>query len=111
MDILMAFPGMLLAIAIVATLGQGLGNVTIAVGLGSMPAYARLIRGLVLSLKNALYRSIHISRRLRSQDNSQAHTSKLHTYDNSVFDAGDGMDNYVNFNFEFPGYRSDAAYT
>ena len=51
MDILMAFPGMLLAIAVVATLGQGLSNVTIAVGLGSMPAYARLIRGLVLSLK------------------------------------------------------------
>ena len=50
-DILMAFPGMLLAIVIVATLGQGLGNVTIAVGLGTMPAYARLVRSSVLSLK------------------------------------------------------------
>lgn len=61
MDILMAFPGMLLAIAIVATLGQGLGNVTIAVGLGSMPAYARLIRGLVLSLKKMPYIEASIS--------------------------------------------------
>lgn len=51
MDILMAFPGMLLAVVIVATLGTGLFNVTIAVGIGTMPAYARLIRGLVLSLK------------------------------------------------------------
>lgn len=61
MDILMAFPGMLLAIAVVATLGQGLGNVTIAVGLGSMPAYARLIRGLVLSLKEMPYIEASIS--------------------------------------------------
>lgn len=51
MDILMSFPGILLAIVIVATLGTGLFNVTIAVGIGTMPAYARLIRGLVLSLK------------------------------------------------------------
>ncbi len=51
MDVLMAFPGILLAIAIVATLGTGLFNVTIAVGLGTMPAYARLVRGSVLSLK------------------------------------------------------------
>ncbi|MPM60547.1 Glutathione transport system permease protein GsiD [bioreactor metagenome] len=51
MDILMAFPGILLAIVIVATLGTGLLNVTVAVGIGTMPAYARLIRGSVLSLK------------------------------------------------------------
>lgn len=51
MDILMAFPGMLLAVVIVSTLGTGLFNVTIAVGIGTMPAYARLIRGSVLSLK------------------------------------------------------------
>lgn len=51
MDVLMAFPGMLLAVVIVAILGTGLFNVTIAVGIGTMPAYARLIRGSVLSLK------------------------------------------------------------
>lgn len=51
MDILMSFPDILLAIVIVATLGTGLFNVTIAVGIGTMPAYARLIRGTVLSLK------------------------------------------------------------
>jgi len=61
MDVLMAFPGMLLAIAIIATLGQGLINVTIAVGLGTMPAYARLIRGAVLSLKKMPYVEASIS--------------------------------------------------
>ena len=61
MDVLMAFPGMLLAITIVATLGPGLQNVTIAVGLGSMPAYARLIRGIVLSLKQLPYIEASIS--------------------------------------------------
>lgn len=55
MDILMAFPGILIAIVVVATLGQGLRNVTIAVGIGSMPAYARLIRGIVLSLRETSY--------------------------------------------------------
>lgn len=55
MDIMMAFPGILIAIVVVATLGQGLGNVTIAVGIGSMPAYARLIRGIVLSLRETSY--------------------------------------------------------
>ena len=55
MDILMAFPGILIAIVVVATLGQGLKNVTIAVGIGSMPAYARLIRGIVLSLRETPY--------------------------------------------------------
>ena len=50
-DILMAFPGILLAIAIVGTLGAGLTNVTVAVGIGTLPGLARLIRGSVLSLK------------------------------------------------------------
>lgn len=52
-DILMAFPGILLAISIIAILGVGLINVTLAVGIGTMPAFARLIRASVLSLKQA----------------------------------------------------------
>lgn len=55
MDIFMAFPSMLLAIVIVAILGAGTFNVTIAIGIGTMPAFARLVRGQVLSLKNAQY--------------------------------------------------------
>ena len=44
-DILLAFPGILLAIAIVATLGPNLTNVVIAVGIGVIPVYARTVRG------------------------------------------------------------------
>lgn len=51
MDIMLAIPGTLLAISIVATLGGGLRNVMIAVGIGSIPSYARIVRASVLSLK------------------------------------------------------------
>lgn len=48
---LLAFPSILLAIAIVAALGPSLVNVMIAVGLRSIPSFARLTRSMVLSLK------------------------------------------------------------
>jgi peptide/nickel transport system permease protein len=50
-DVLMAFPYILLAIAIVAGLGPGLANAMIAVGVVGFPLYTRLVRGLVLSLR------------------------------------------------------------
>ncbi|MFO8149605.1 MAG: ABC transporter permease [Trueperaceae bacterium] len=54
-DTLLAFPGILLAIVLVATFGTGLGNVMIAVGVASVPIYARLVRGSVLQVKNREY--------------------------------------------------------
>jgi peptide/nickel transport system permease protein len=54
-DIMLAFPDLLLALAIVAVLGPSLVNVMIAVGIGSIPVYARLIRGQVLALKEKEY--------------------------------------------------------
>jgi len=50
-DTLLAFPGILLALAIVAALGPGLINVMIAVGIYSMPMYIRVVRAQVLALK------------------------------------------------------------
>ena len=50
-DVLLAFPGILLALAIVAALGPGLVNVMIAVGIRSMPMYVRVVRSQVMSLK------------------------------------------------------------
>ena len=55
MDVLLAFPGILLALAIVAVLSPGLGNVMIAVGLAAVPTYARLTRASVLSARELLY--------------------------------------------------------
>ena len=50
-DILLAIPNILLAIAIVAALGSGLTNLMIAVGIGAIPNYARIVRASVLSLR------------------------------------------------------------
>ncbi len=55
MDILMAFPSLLLAIAIVTVLGQGLINALLAIGIVSIPIYARVVRGSVLAVKNLEY--------------------------------------------------------
>ncbi len=49
-DILLAFPSMLLALAIVVVLGPGLVNAMLAVGLSSIPIFARLVRAQFLSL-------------------------------------------------------------
>jgi peptide/nickel transport system permease protein len=51
-DVMLAFPGLLLALAIIAILGTGLQNVLLALGIGGIPYYARLMRGQVLSLKH-----------------------------------------------------------
>ena len=51
MDILLAFPGIFLAIAIIAVLGPGLTNLMLAAGIYSIPQFARIVRGSVLSLK------------------------------------------------------------
>lgn len=55
MDVLMAFPSLLLAIAIVAVLGIGLINALLAIGIVSIPRFARLIRSTVLSVKELDY--------------------------------------------------------
>jgi ABC-type dipeptide/oligopeptide/nickel transport system permease subunit len=52
MDVLLAFPSLLLAIAIVTVLGTGLINALLAIGIVSIPVYARLVRASVLAVKD-----------------------------------------------------------
>jgi peptide/nickel transport system permease protein len=54
-DVLLAFPGTLLAMVIVAMLGPSTTNLIFAVGLATVPGYARLVRSLTLSIKQADY--------------------------------------------------------
>ncbi len=54
-DVLFAFPGILLALGIVAVLGSSMVNVIVAVSVFSIPAFARLVRGNTLSLKHMTY--------------------------------------------------------
>lgn len=55
MDVLLAFPSLLLAIAIVTVLGPGLQNALLAIGIVSIPAYARVVRASVLSVREMDY--------------------------------------------------------
>jgi peptide/nickel transport system permease protein len=50
-DVMLAFPTILLALTIVAALGPGVRNVVLAVGISGVPSYTRLVRGQVLSLR------------------------------------------------------------
>lgn len=54
-DVLLAFPGLLLAITIVAILGAGSINTVIAITIFTIPGLTRMVRGCVISLKNAEY--------------------------------------------------------
>lgn len=54
-DVMLAFPGILLALGIVSVLGPSLRNLMIAVGIAGIPVYARLVRGSVLVAKEQLY--------------------------------------------------------
>ena len=65
-DVLFAFPGIILAIAIVAILGSGLYNVVIAVAVFSTPTFARLVRSTTLSLKSSVF--VQAARNIGSSD-------------------------------------------
>lgn len=54
-DVMLAFPGILLALGIVAVLGPSLTSLMIAVGIAAIPTYARLTRASVLSARENLY--------------------------------------------------------
>jgi peptide/nickel transport system permease protein len=54
-DVMLAFPGILLALGIVAVLGPSLTTLMVAVGISSIPTYARLTRASVLSAREQLY--------------------------------------------------------
>jgi ABC-type dipeptide/oligopeptide/nickel transport system permease subunit len=54
-DALLAFPSILLALVVIAALGASIQNMMIAVGIATLPDYARLVRGTVLSIKSQPY--------------------------------------------------------
>jgi len=66
MDLMLAFPSILLAIAIVAVIGPGIDNVMIAVSIVLIPQFARLVRGAVLSIRELNY--VEAARALGASD-------------------------------------------
>ncbi len=67
-DVLFAFPGILLAIGIVAILGGGMANVIAAVAIFSIPTFARLVRGNTLALKHLTF--VEAARSLGATDST-----------------------------------------
>ena len=55
MDSLYSFPGLILAIAIAAVLGAGIGNIIVSIAVLYIPTYFRIVRGQTLSVKKELY--------------------------------------------------------
>src|SRR4051812_16684655 len=55
MDILLAFPGLLLALVVLTILGSGLVNAQVSVGISLIPVYVRLVRGTMLSAREREY--------------------------------------------------------
>ena len=66
MDLMLAFPSILLAIGIVAVLGPGLENAMLAVGIVAVPQYARLVRASALRVREMDY--VHAARALGAGD-------------------------------------------
>jgi ABC-type dipeptide/oligopeptide/nickel transport system permease subunit len=54
-DLMLAFPGFLLALTLIAVLGVGVTNVVVSVGLATAPVYVRLVRGVALSVRSQTY--------------------------------------------------------
>lgn len=66
MDVLFAFPAILLAIAVLAILGRGVGNAMIAIGVVYIPIFARIARGEVLKVKQEEF--VEVARALGASD-------------------------------------------
>jgi peptide/nickel transport system permease protein len=66
MDVLLAFPSLLLALAVVGTLGPGLTNAVLAIAIVGIPQYARLVRSVVLGTREEDY--VHAARALGASD-------------------------------------------
>jgi peptide/nickel transport system permease protein len=65
-DVLMAFPGILLALIVVALLGPGMSTAMVAVGFGQAPAFSRIVRGATLVVKSQQY--IEAARAMGARD-------------------------------------------
>jgi len=65
-DLFQAIPGFLLSVSIAAALGSGMFNCMIAVGIGSIPPCARLLRGAILPIRNMEY--IEAAKSIRASD-------------------------------------------
>lgn len=78
-DLLLAFPALLLALLVVALLGAGLSTLAIAVGIAGIPAYARVVRSIGLTTRSATYVDA-----ARAMGAGAAHILRRHLWPNAL---------------------------
>jgi peptide/nickel transport system permease protein len=78
-DLLLALPALLVALLVVALLGAGLSNLAIAVGIAGVPAYARVVRSIGLSVRSAAYVEA-----ARAMGAGTAHILRRHLWPNAI---------------------------
>lgn len=78
-DVLLAFPGILLALLVLALAGPGTSNAVVAIGLGAVPGYARVLRGQVLVVRKAGYVEAATALGLR-----RSHVGLVHVLPNAL---------------------------
>lgn len=90
-DFLLAFPGLLLAIVVVAILGSGLENTMAAIAFYSIPYIARMVRGVVLTLKGSEYvQACKVMGGKRRPDHHDPHHPQFHVPDHRQRDPEPG---------------------
>jgi len=55
MDVILTFPGLIVALTVIAILGNGINNVVVAIAVSQIPQFARLVNGTVLTLREQLF--------------------------------------------------------
>jgi peptide/nickel transport system permease protein len=78
-DLLLAFPALLLALLVVALLGAGLPTLAVAVGIAGIPSYARVVRSIGLNTRSAVYVEA-----ARAMGASSIHILRRHLWPNAV---------------------------
>lgn len=109
-DVLFAFPGILLAIAVVAIMGSGMSNVIVAVAIFSIPAFARLVRGNAGAEAPDVYRVSSQYWRIRFHHHHAAYFARHHFVDRGLFHHAHRHLNYHRRQPVFFGIRRTAAH-
>ena len=109
-DLMLAFPGILLAMALVAILGTSLFNLMLAVGIAAIPEYTRVVRGTVLSAREAEYvTAARVSGSARPSDRLAPHPAQCAAAGDRAGHAGYRRGDHPRFDALLPRSRHQAA--
>ncbi len=109
-DAMLAFPGFLLALGLVAVLGVGLNNTVISIGISMVPLYIRLVRGCVLSVREEIY--VEAARAVGTcecENHPPPHPAERHGADHGADESQHGDRHFVRRRSRLSRHRGAAA--